>query len=105
MDIDLSLLVTPITWVCPRCNLRDVNRDPTPRFHHCSSMAGLTMPMLREDEQAKVTVNAREDYIGKEDVQLVDGVPVMNVTVTRDNGQDVAVYAPTARGGSDARDE
>lgn len=100
MTVDLSMLVTPITWVCPRCNLRDVNRDPTPRFHHCSAMSGLTMPMLREDERAKVEVNRREDYIGSEDVQLVDGVPIMNTTVTRDDGEDVLVYAPTAHGGS-----
>lgn len=98
MTIDLSMLVTPITWVCPRCNLRDVNRDPTPRFHHCSSMSGLTMPMLREGEVAKVTVNEREDYIGDEDVPLVNGRPIMNVTTTRDDGEDVAVFAPTAYG-------
>lgn len=99
MTIDLSLLVAPIVWVCQRCNLRDVNRDPTPRFHHCSSMGGLTMPMLREGERAKVTVNEREDYIGAEDVQLAGGRPVMNVTVVRDDGEDVAVFAPTAHGG------
>lgn len=56
------------------------------------------MPMLREGESAKVTVNEREDYIGDEDVQLVDGRPIMNTTVTRDDGEDVAVYAPTAGG-------
>lgn len=72
--------------------------DPAPRFHNCSGMSGLTMPMLREGESAKVTVNEREDYIGDEDVQLVDGRPIMNTTVTRDDGEDVAVYAPTAGG-------
>ena len=99
---DLSELIAPTTWVCDRCNFRDVTREAHPhtRFHPCSAMGGLTMPMLREGDRAKVTVNAREDYVGDEDVQYDgDGRPVMNVTVTRDNGQDVAVYAPTAHGG------
>jgi hypothetical protein len=100
--IDLGAYRKPIQWFCPRCVLRDLTLNPEPRFHNCSSMSGLTMPMLREGERAKVEVNEREDYIGAEDVQLVDGVPVMNVTVTRDSGQDVAVYAPTAHGGSHA---
>lgn len=101
---DLSEFLLPVVWVCPKCNYRDVTREPNvhTRFHSCSGMAGLTMPMLREGESAEVTVNEREDYIGSEDVQMADGVPVMNVTVTRDNGQDVAVYAPTAYGGSRA---
>lgn len=96
---DLSMFLTPIMWVCPRCNLREMAPAKEPRFHNCSAMFGLTMPMLREGEAAKVTVSEREDYINGEDVQLVDGVPVMNVTVDRDSGQDVVVYAPTAHGG------
>lgn len=95
---DLSNLIRPVTWVCDRCNVREQTReaDPHSRFHHCSGMAGLTMPMVREGESVKVEVHEREDYIGREQVQLADGRPVMNVTTTRDDGEDVAVFAPTA---------
>lgn len=72
------------------------------QFHSCSGMGGLTMPMVREGERAEVVVNEREDYIGRENVTLVGGIPVMSVTTNRDNGQDVAVYPPTAFGGSGA---
>lgn len=98
---DLSSFVLPVAWVCPKCNFRDTTRtaEPHSRFHSCPGMGGLTMPMIREGDRVKVVINEREDYIGKEEVQYVDGVPVMNVTTVRDDGQDVAVYAPTAHGG------
>jgi hypothetical protein len=95
------LLAPPVTWVCGRCNLRETRRDPIPeqRFHHCSGMAGLTMPMVREGEKVNVIANKREDYVGHEDVPLVDGVPYMNVTTEHADGHtDVCVFAPTAYG-------
>lgn len=99
--MDLSGLVQPTVWVCDRCSIRDVTREASPhtRFHPCAGMGGLTMPLTREGDLVKIMVNEREDYIGDEDVQYANGRPVMSVTTTRDDGEDVAVYAPTAHAG------
>jgi hypothetical protein len=49
--------------------------------------------------RCKVEAVEREDYVGGEDVQYDDdGRPIMAVVTTRDEGNDVAVYAPTAHG-------
>lgn len=55
--------------------------------------------MIEDGVKAKVTAHEREDYIGEEGVTL-DGAgrPIMSVITTRDNGQDVAVMAPVAKG-------
>jgi hypothetical protein len=55
--------------------------------------------MVPAGTRCKVEVREREDYIGKERVQMHEGRPVMSVVTTRDNGQDTAVFAPTATGG------
>jgi hypothetical protein len=66
-------------------------------MHTCRGLAGLTAPMVPAGTRCKVEVAEREDYIAGEDVQRDgDGRPVMNVRVTRDDGEDLAVYAPTA---------
>jgi hypothetical protein len=56
--------------------------------------------MLPAGTRAKVEIVEREDYVGKEKVQLDPelGRPVMAVKTTRDDGQDVIVFAPTATG-------
>jgi hypothetical protein len=41
-------------------------------------------------------VHERQDYVGTEDVPYVDGRPVSSVEIVRNDGNDVAVYAPTA---------
>jgi hypothetical protein len=97
--LDLSALVPPTRWECPRCTLRDVTREPGvhSRFHPCAGMGGLSMPMVREGERVRVTVNEREDYLRGEDALTADGRPVMSVTTEHPDGHtDVAVYAPTA---------
>ena len=99
MPVDLSGLVPVTRWHCRYCAFHDVTREAGPhsRFHPCAGMAGLTMPMLREGEDARVTLTVREDYLGGEDVPTVDGRPYMNATTTYADGHtDVAVYAPTA---------
>jgi hypothetical protein len=86
-------------WECPNCDAEDVTREAQPhqRFHSCPGLrGGLTAPMVPAGTRAKVVAVEREDYIGSEQVQLHHGRPVMNVTVTRDDGQDCAVFAPTA---------
>jgi len=54
--------------------------------------------MVPAGTKAKVEANEREDYIGDEQVQLHQGRPVMNLVVTRDDGQDCVIFAPTAVG-------
>lgn len=55
--------------------------------------------MVPKGTSASVTAVLREDYIGTEN-PLLDGKgrPVMAVKTTRDDGQDIAVMAPTAKG-------
>lgn len=87
-------------WYCPNCGKRDQTTEPRPhtRFHICPRLRGLTAPMLPAGTKAKVELREREDYVGTERVQLDPEMrrPVMSVVTTRDNGQDVAVFAPTA---------
>jgi hypothetical protein len=63
----------------------------------------MTVPFVPAGIRAKVVLHERQDYVGREVVQVDEnGRPVMNVTVTRDDGEDVAVYAPCATGGGEA---
>ncbi len=92
-------------WVCPNCPATDVTREAQPhtRFHSCRGLRGLTAPMVPSGQRCKVEAVMREDYVNGDLVQLDgEGRPVMAVVTTRDDGNDVAVYAPTAtaRGGS-----
>lgn len=86
-------------WECRLCGLTDTTREARvhTRMHPCPRLGGLTAPMVPAGTRCKVEVNEREDYVGRELVQTdAAGRPVMNVTVTRDEGTDVAVYAPCA---------
>lgn len=88
-------------WVCPRCDTTAVTRETRPHseMHHCAGMAALWAPMVPDGVRCKVTAIEREDWIGGEDVRLDGrGRPIMSVITTRDDGQDCAVYAPTAHG-------
>jgi hypothetical protein len=99
MLIDLSTLVPARHWECPNCSATDVTREAEPhtRFHTCVGLRGLTAPMVPAGTRCKVEANERGDYVRDETVTTdADGRPVMNVTVTRDDGTDVAVFAPTA---------
>lgn len=85
-------------WVCPHCTAHDVTHiaEPHSRFHTCRSN-GLTMPFVEEGVHCKVEVNERDDYVGNEIVTTDgNGRPVMNVVTTRDDGNDLAVFAPCA---------
>jgi predicted RNA-binding Zn-ribbon protein involved in translation (DUF1610 family) len=92
-------------WYCPNCGKRDQTREVRPhsRFHTCPKLRGLAAPMLPAGTAAKVELREREDYVNGEKVQLDPERkrPVMSVVTTRDDGQDVAVFAPTATGRSD----
>jgi hypothetical protein len=91
-----------VDWYCPNCGLTERTGPVVNRFHHCPKLA-LTAPLLREGVKAKVEVVMREDYAGTDILQRDDsGRAVMNVTTTRDDGQDVIVFAPTATMRGDA---
>ena len=90
-------------WSCPNCTATDMTHEPRPhtRFHICNGLRGLTAPMVPAGTRCKVEAVEREDYVGKERVQTdANGRPVMSVVTVRDDGQDVAVLAPTASGQS-----
>jgi predicted RNA-binding Zn-ribbon protein involved in translation (DUF1610 family) len=99
--VQALLLDPPVSrWECPNCGATDVTQQfgPHTRFHFCPKL-GINAPMVPAGVRAKVTAHEREDYIGGEDVQVNDrGRPIMSVVTTRDEGNDVAVYAPTAHG-------
>lgn len=87
-------------WVCPNCTLTQVTHlaEPHTRFHSCAGLKGLTAPMIPEGVNCKVEANEREDYLGTDLPQYDgDGVPMMSVTTTRDDGTDCTVLAPTVR--------
>lgn len=87
-------------WVCPNCDATHLTRETQPHtpFHPCRGLRGLTAPFVPEGTRCKVEARERGDYVGKELVQTDgEGRPVMSVVTTRDEGQDCAVLAPTAR--------
>lgn len=98
--MNVPLLATTRRWYCPNCSATDVTREARPhsRFHTCPGLRGLSAPMIEVGTKAKVELREREDYVGSEEVQLDPERrrPVMSIVTTRDNGQDVAVFAPTA---------
>lgn len=86
-------------WYCPNCHATATTQRPEvhTEFHICPKLGMMAVPMAEEGLKAKIVAHEREDYIGTEDVQYnADGRPIMSVTVTRDEGEDCAVYAPTA---------
>lgn len=86
-------------WECPNCLSGARTVDSKTPMHQCAGLAGLMVPLVPKGTDCKVEAVEREDYVGKEMVQ-VDGNdrPVMAVVTTRDDGQDCTVFAPTAQG-------
>lgn len=96
----MTVLLNPERrWECPNCDLKDVTHEAQPhtRMHTCRGLKGLTAPMVPEGTKCKVEAKEREDYVGKE-VLTYDGEnrPIASVETTRDDGNDVAVFAPCA---------
>lgn len=87
-------------WECPNCDLTDVTHEAQPhtRMHTCPGLKFLSAPMVPAGTRCKVEAKVREDYVGAERVATnEDGTPVMAVETTRDEGNDVAVFAPCAQ--------
>lgn len=87
-------------WVCAKgCGSYARTFDSALPHHPCKEMAGLMVPLILAGTKAKVEAVPRGDYVGKEMVQRdADGKVWMSTVVTRDEGQDCTVYAPTALG-------
>lgn len=84
-------------WVCPNCPATAVTTGQPNRFHHCPGLRGLLAPLVLEGVRCKVVAEERQDYVGREDVRYdADGRAVMAVRTVRDDGEDLAVFAPTA---------
>lgn len=86
-------------WTCPnKCGQTfESDRILPNRFHTCPKLRMMTAPLVPQGTSAKVTLREREDYVGRDIVQTdATGRPVMSIVTTRDNGNDVVVFAPTA---------
>lgn len=97
--MNIPILNPERRWECPNCDWQDVTREHKPhtRMHNCRGMKGLSVPMIPAGQRCAVVAKEREDYIG-DDVVTFDGEnrPIMAVETIRDDGNDVAVYAPCA---------
>lgn len=96
------LIEPPVTdWYCPACGLTDQTKvaGPHVRYHTCPKTRFLSIAMLRAGVAGKIVVHEREDYVGDELVQYdpEQGRPLVSAETIRDNGNDLIVYAPTAR--------
>jgi hypothetical protein len=84
-------------WYCPKCTEAARTVDDSIPVHKCQYGNGLISPLIRSGTKAKIIVVEREDYVGKEKVQLDTARrPVMSVTTVRDEGQDCIVFPATA---------
>lgn len=92
-------------WECPNCDQKCVSHGAQPHtpMHECPGLKHLMAPMVAAGTKCKVETKVREDYVGKDDVTYdEEGRPVSAVETTRDEGNDLAVYAPCAHSGGGA---
>jgi hypothetical protein len=93
-------LIPEHRWSCPNCVETRITHEARPHtpFHPCRGLRGLSAPFVAAGSDCVVETRERDDYVGKELVQ-VDGEhrPVMSI-VTRygDGRNDCAVLAPCA---------
>lgn len=95
-----TLLEPPVVdWECLGCGHVDRTREAAvhTRMHPCRVAGGMTVPMVVAGTRGKLVLHERDDYVGTEDVQVSgDGKVYMSAEIVRDEGNDLAVYAPTA---------
>lgn len=97
----MAVIVQPIhEWHCPACGKTSQTRavQTHTQFHPCPKLRGVDVPMLPIGTKAKLELVEWQDYVGRERVQVDPERrrPIQSLVTTRDHGQDVAVYAPTA---------
>ena len=98
----VPILELPVVdWYCPNCKATDQTREARIhiRYHICPKLRYLSAPMVRRGIAAKVELNEIEGYVGQELVQYDPerNRPIKNIETTRDEGNDIVVFAPTAR--------
>lgn len=82
-------------YTCPKCDgwLDGIGN----RMHNCPGLGDMAIYFIPEDQDVKIIVNEREDYINGETVQLdSNNRPIMSIKTVRDDGEDIVIYAPTA---------
>lgn len=96
-------LTSEFHWVCPNCDSTDVThrypgQGPHTRMHNCRGLLGMSVPMVEDGVRCKVELIEREDYTHGDDVQTApeDGRVYSHAVTTREDGNDVVAYAPTA---------
>jgi hypothetical protein len=98
---DIPLIAPqPQGWYCPNCLVTDVTAPLPPgqsRYHACAGLHGLNAPLIRSGLDAKVEAEERQDYLnGDQQAAGDDGKVYMAVRTTRDDGDDVTVFAGLA---------
>ena len=98
----VAILGTHQTWICPNgCGQTFDTPTPVPnRFHTCPKLRFLSAPLVLEGTKARVFLREREDYVGRELVQLDPEKrrPVMSIITERaDGSNDTIVLPPSAR--------
>ncbi len=85
-------------WCCPNCDVVAFTKPVPNRYHLCVGLKGVLAPLVPEGVNAKVEAYEREDYVGDDLVRCdAEGRPIMSVRTTRDDNEDVTVFAPTAK--------
>ena len=94
------MIISDRRWECPNCDTKDVcNIKPgQARMHTCPGLKGLVAPMVPAGQACKAEAIVWEDYVGQHAAvrQNNDGTPISAVKVTREDGEDLAVFPATA---------
>lgn len=99
----VPILSATYVWTCPNGCGQEYRTDRVlpNRFHTCPKLRFMQAPLVPEGTRARVFLREREDYVGRELVQLDPEKrrPVMSIITERaDGSNDTIVLAPTARG-------
>lgn len=88
-------------WECPNCDIKDDTQvqPGQSRMHCCAGLKGLIAPMVSAGTKCKVEAEEWQDYVRHDSSVRHDGEgrAVSAVKVTRDDGEDVAVFPQTAQ--------
>lgn len=88
-------------WECPNCEIKDDTQVKAgeSRMHCCAGLRGLIAPMVPAGTKCKAEAEEWQDYVGDDSTVRHDseGRPIASVKVTREDGEDVAVFPQTAQ--------
>lgn len=86
-------------WQCNSCGMQHIEKaraEVTTPMHACRGLAGAWVPFVPAGSDARLRVEERQDYIGK-DIPFTDanGRVLMAVYTQREDGEDCHILAPT----------